>query len=161
MVRTLIRVSLAGALLLGVAVPAWGHATVQKYGSTPTADGYGAFWVRIGHGCEADNGDMADTNRVVVILPGAFQSAKPQQIAGWRSSVTQLKKGYRLQWVATGAPLSTDAFQDFGISVKYPATAGTYNVPTVQHCGDLTTAWVEHASGGIEPDFPVPTIKVS
>ncbi len=161
--RALILACLTGALILGTAVPAFGHATVQKYGSTPTADGYGAFWIRIGHGCEAKNGDMTDTNRVVVILPGAFQSAKPQQLAGWHASTTTLKggAGYRITWTALGDPLSTDAFQDFGISAHYPATAGTFNVPTVQHCGMLSTAWVEQAVGGVEPDFPVPTIKVS
>ena len=161
--RALILACLTGALILGVAVPAFGHATVQKYGSSPAANGYGAFWIRIGHGCEDKDGTMADTQRVVVVLPGAFQSAKPQQLAGWKASVTSLKaqSGYRIQWVATAGPLSTDAFQDFGISVKYPAAAGLYDVPTVQHCGALRTAWVEHAAGGVEPDFPVPTITVA
>ena len=158
--RALIVASLAGALLVCAAGPAHGHATTQTYGSTPKADGYGAFWIRIGHGCEDANGDPVAVNRVVVVLSAAWQSARPQQIAGWRSKRTELRRGsgYRVEWTAVGDDLRDDEFQDFGISVKYPSAAGTYRVPVVQHCGGYRTAWVED---GHDADHPAATITVA
>jgi uncharacterized protein YcnI len=158
-VRALILACLTGALVLGVAAPAFGHATVQLYGSTPKANGYGAFWIRIGHGCEDAKGNPVSVNKVSVFLQGAFQSGRPQQIAGWKSSVVQLKNnaGYRLDWVATGDALRDDEFQDFGISTKYPMTVGTYRVPAIQYCGAYKTAWVEK---GHDADHPAATITI-
>jgi uncharacterized protein YcnI len=157
--RAIILACLTGALILGVAAPAFGHASVNLYGSTPKADGYGAFWVRIGHGCVDAKGKPLAVNKVTVTLPGAFQSGKPQQLDDWKSSVVQLKNngGYRLQWIATGDALRDDEFQDFGISTKYPANAGTYRVPTVQYCGAAKIAWVEQ---GHDADHPAATIAV-
>lgn len=157
--RAFILASLAGALLVGAAGPAWGHASTQTYGSSPKADGYGAFWVRIGHGCQDAKGNPVAVHRVVVLLSGAWQSARPQQIAGWTSKRTELRdgSGYRLEWTATGGDLRDDEFQDFGLSVKYPKDAGTYRVPTVQHCGAYKTAWVEN---GHDAAHPAATIKV-
>ena len=155
--RALILACLTGALILGVAAPAFGHATVQLYGSSPKADGYGAFWMRIGHGCEDDKGNPVAVNRVVVLVQGAFQSAKPQQIAGWTSSVKEIKNGggYRVQWIATGDALRDDEFQDFGISTKYPMTPGSYRVPAIQYCGAYKTAWIEKTADAEHPSSSI------
>lgn len=159
-VRALIFVALIGAVLAAVAGPAFGHATVQTYGSTPKADGYGAFWIRIGHGCEDKKGNPVAVNKVTVWLQGAFQSGKPQQLDGWKASVTRFKGkgGYKLTWVATGDDLQDSEFQDFGISTKYPATPGSFRVPVTQYCGAYKTAWVEH---GHDAAHPAATITVA
>lgn len=161
--RALVIMLVVGLLAVVGISSAAGHATAQKYGGTPTADGYGAFWMRIPHGCMDAKGNTLGTTRVVVFLPNAFQSAKPQQIAGWKSSVRQLKSGVRrVQWVATGAALRDDEFQDFGITVQYPAKARTYGLPTIQYCGaSHRTAWIERMVGDVEPEHPMPTITVS
>lgn len=159
-VRALIFVALIGAVLAAVAAPAFGHATVQTYGSTPKADGYGAFWIRIGHGCEDKKGNPVAVNKVTVWLQGAFQSGKPQQLDGWKASVTPFKGkgGYKVTWVATGDDLQDSEFQDFGISTKYPATPGSFRVPVTQYCGAYKTAWVERGS---EAAHPAPTITIA
>ena len=159
-VRALILACLTGALVLGIAAPAFGHATVQMYGGSAKTDGYGAFWMRIGHGCEDAKGNPVAVNRVVVLVQGAFQSARPQQIAGWTSSVKEIKNGggYRVQWVATGDVLRDDEFQDFGISTKYPSTPGKYRVPAIQYCGAYKTAWIEKAA---DADHPSSSITVA
>lgn len=145
---------LAGAGLLAAA-PASAHATVQLYGSTPAAGGYGAMWIRIGHGC-----DGSPTKKVEVTVPSAFGSAKPQMIAGWTSKVVVRADGSRLvTWTLKkgGAPLRDDEFADFGISVKYPAAEGTYMVPTVQRCLVGSIAWNEE---GHDSERPAPTVTV-
>lgn len=149
----------SAALLTGAglfaAAPASAHATVQLYGSTPAAGGYGAMWIRIGHGC-----DGSPTKKVEVTVPSTFGSAKPQQIAGWTSRVALRTDGSRLvTWMLKkgGAPLRDDEFADFGISVKYPATEGTYMVPTVQRCLVGAIAWNEE---GHDSEHPAPTVTV-
>ena len=145
---------LAGAGLLAAA-PASAHATVQLYGSTPAAGGYGAMWIRIGHGC-----DGSPTKKVEVTVPSTFSSAKPQQIAGWNSKVAVRADGSRLvTWTLKkgGAPLRDDEFADFGIAVKYPAAEGVYMVPTVQRCLVGSIAWNEE---GPDSEHPAPTVTV-
>ena len=144
---------LAAAAGLALAGPASAHATVQMYGGSAAAGGYGSFWIRIGHGC-----DGSATKRVVVNVPASFGSAKPQMIGGWRSKVTVLPSGIRqVVWNATGAPLRDDEFQDFGVSVKFPSTEGEVLLPTIQTCLVGKLAWVDedHAA-----EHPAPRLTV-
>lgn len=142
----------AGAGLV-VASPASAHATVQMYGGTATAGGYGALWIRIGHGCEG-----SPTTRVVVNVPASFGSAKPQMLGGWRSKVNVLADGTRqVVWNATGTPLRDDEFEDFGISVKYPADAGVVLLPTIQRCVTGANAWVDPDPAA---EHPAPRLTV-
>ena len=146
---------LAGAGLLAAA-PASAHATVQLYGSTPAAGGYGAMWIRIGHGC-----DGSPTKKVEVTVPSTFGSAKPQQIAGWTSKVVVRADGSRLvTWTLKrgGAPLRDDEFADFGISVKWPSAEGVVLLPTVQTCEEGKVAWVDPDPAA---DHPAPRITVA
>lgn len=146
-------IALVTAAGLVAASPASAHATVQMYGGSATAGGYGAFWIRIGHGCEG-----SPTKRVVVNVPSSFGSAKPQMMGGWRSKVNVLADGTRqVVWNATREPLRDDEFADFGVSVKYPATEGEVLLPTIQSCVVGKTAWVDtdHAA-----DHPAPRLTV-
>jgi len=120
---------------LTIAPPAGAHASVQTYGSTATAGGYGAFFIRIPHGCEGG----LSTDRVVVTLPKAFESTRPQLVSGWESKATPGGRSTRVVW--SGGDLPDTHFADFGISVKYPVKAGDYPLTVVQHCGDATVRW--------------------
>ena len=145
--------ALAASAGLISALPASAHASVQLYGGSPTVGGYGALWIRIGHGC-----DGSSTKRVVVNVPASFGSAKPQMIGGWRSKVNLLPDGSRqMVWNATGDPLRDDEFQDFGISVKYPSTEGVALLPTIQTCVVGKTAWVDPDAAA---EHPAPRVTV-
>lgn len=145
--------ALTASLGLASAAPASAHATIQLYGGTAKAGGYGALWMRIGHGCEG-----SPTTRVVVTVPASFGSARPQMIAGWRSKVLTRADGSRLVvWNATGDPLRDDEFQDFGISVKWPAAEGVVMLPTVQRCVEGSVAWADPDPAA---EHPAPRVTV-
>ena len=146
--------SLVAAAGLIAANPASAHATVQMYGGSAKTGAYGALWIRIGHGCEG-----SPTKRVVVNVPPSFGSSKPQMLGGWRSKVNVLPDGTRqLVWNATGEPLRDDEFEDFGISVKYPTTAGEVLLPTIQTCTAGKTAWVDSDPAA---EHPAPRLTVA
>jgi len=136
------------AVTCATASPAGAHATVQTYGSQASAGGYGAFFIRIPHGCEGG----LPTDKVVVTLPNSFESAKPQWVSGWEAKSTRGGKSTRVVW--TGGELPDTSFADFGVSVKYPDRAGGYPLTVVQHCGDATVRW----SGS---EAPVVTVAAS
>lgn len=127
-------------LWIGVAttgtVPAQAHASLQLYGSAATTSGYGVVFVRIGHGC---TGGLA-TDTVVVSIPAGFSSVRPQQISGWTASRTLSGSTVtEVRW--TGGSLPDSQFADFGISLKYPSTAGSYGFKVVQYCGAASATW--------------------
>ena len=134
---TLMGAALAAATSLAIAAPASAHASIQLYGEEAKAGGYGAVFMRIPHGCE---GGLA-TDKVVVSIPKAIESVRPQQVAGWVSTIpkSSSKKFNRVVW--SGGSLPDTHFADFGISVKYPAIPGDYKFVVTQHCGEKTVKW--------------------
>jgi hypothetical protein len=63
-----------------------------------------------------------------------------------------------VQW--SGGALKNSEFADFGISVRYPTTAGTYGMKVVQYCGSVTATWdganlPELVVAPVQPDYPV------
>lgn len=150
-------VAAASGAALVTAGSALGHASVQLYGGTASAGGFGALWMRIPHGCSG-----APTDRVEIRVPKSFPSVKPQYLGGWKASTKRLKSGITvLTWRAKDDPLPDDQFADFGISVAWPEKAGAYGLPTVQHCGKDRVAWTQaHVEGQEEPEHPTPTVTV-
>lgn len=124
------------AMSFAISAPANAHASIQLYGEKATAGGYGALFIRIPHGCE---GGLA-TDKVVVSVPKAIESVRPQQLAGWDAATPKSasKKFHRVVW--SGGSLPDSQFADFGISVKYPA-AGDYKFVVTQYCGEETVKW--------------------
>lgn len=111
------------------------HASIQLYGENATVDGYGVLFVRIPHGCSG-----LPTDTVVVSIPTGFASVRPQYLGGWTAS--SVKSGTTVTEVRwTGGPLADSQFADFGISVKYPSTAGKYGFKVVQYCGTASVVW--------------------
>ena len=135
------------AATVAISSPANAHASIQLYGEEAKAGGYGAMFVRIPHGCEGG----LPTDKVVVSVPRAIESVRPQQLAGWQAATpkSSSKKFHRVVW--SGGSLPDSQFADFGISVKYPA-AGDYKFVVTQYCGDKTVKWTG-------ADAPTLTVK--
>jgi len=148
----------AAASITGVG-SASAHATVQLYGSSATAGGYGAMFIRIGHGCA-----KAATDTVEVSIPAGFSSVRPQQMPGWNAETIKNADGVTTGVRWTGGNLPDAQFADFGVSVKYPATAGTYAIPVVQRCDTAEEAWIQIPAEGQDSHalkYPAPTVKVA
>ena len=149
----------ASAVFLSITGAASAHASVQLYGSTPTASGYGQMFVRIPHGCAG-----AATDTIKVQIPAGFASVKAQAKAGWSVSTVKAdgKNVSEVTW--SGGNLPDSNFDDFGLSVKFPATAGTYYVPVVQLCGASSVAWNQIPAAGEDSHSlasPAPSVEVS
>ena len=149
----------ASAVFLSITGAASAHSSVQLYGSTPTASGYGQMFVRIPHGCAG-----AATDTIKVQIPAGFASVKAQAKAGWSVSTVKAdgKNVSEVTW--SGGNLPDSNFDDFGLSVKFPATAGTYYVPVVQLCGASSVAWTQIPAAGEDSHSlasPAPSVEVN
>jgi uncharacterized protein YcnI len=149
----------ASAVFLSATGAASAHSSVQLYGSTPTASGYGQMFVRIPHGCAG-----AATDTIKVQIPAGFASVKAQAKAGWSVSTVKAdgKNVSEVTW--SGGNLPDSNFDDFGLSVKFPATAGTYYVPVVQLCGASSVAWTQIPAAGEDSHSlasPAPSVEVN
>ena len=116
------------------------------------------MFIRIPHGCE---GGLA-TDTIKVQLPAEFSAVKPQAKAGWNVSVVKAtNQPTEITW--SNGSLPDANFDDFGISVKFPATAGMYAIPTIQYCGTANVAWIEVPAAGQDSHSlakPAPMVKV-
>jgi uncharacterized protein YcnI len=152
--------TVTGATLAVGTPPVGAHATVQLYGSEPSAGGYGNMFMRIPHGC--DGGRSTDT--VEVTIPATFTSVKPERKDGWKTRITRNEKGRVTAITWYGGNLPDDHFEDFGLSVKYPEKPGTYHLPTVQRCGKASVAWDQVPKPGQDPhalERPAPRVVVA
>jgi len=148
----------AAAAIITVSSPVSAHAGIQLYGAKATAGGYGAFFVRIPHGCE-----KLATDTVEVSIPAGFASVRPQLIAGWTAETIKDAAGIVTAVKWSGGLLPDSQFADFGVNVKYPATAGKYPIPVIQYCGTKTAAWVQVAAEGQVSHslrYPAPVLTV-
>jgi|GEM_PF-166112 len=148
----------AAAAIITVSSPVSAHAGIQLYGAKATAGGYGAFFVRIPHGCE-----KLATDTVEVSIPAGFASVRPQLIAGWTAETIKDAAGIVTAVKWSGGLLPDSQFADFGVNVKYPATAGKYPIPVIQYCGTKTAAWVQVAAEGQDSHslrYPAPVLTV-
>lgn len=130
------------------------HASVQLYGSEAVAGGYGHVFIRIPHASATTS-----TVKVEVEIPAGVTGVKPQQIGGWKESRTMSADGKDVVAVSwSEGNLPDTSFQDFGISVKFPATAGTIYFKTVQTLSDgSTVAWISiPATGQDSHSLPTP-----
>ena len=163
--RTIAIAALAGALALPGAAAA--HITATP--ATAPADGYGAFTLRVGHGCEG-----SPTTRIVVQMPDQVLSATPEVVPGWEATtkIGKLAESYdnhgetitegvrQVTW--TGGPLPDDQYTEFGLSVRFGGEAGEA-VPfkTIQQCEQGRTAWIQVAEAGqAEPEHPAPIVTL-
>lgn len=154
--KKVLKVMIAACLLVvGSISPAQAHATINLYGASAAAGGYGVMFIRIPHGC-----DGKPTDQVTITVPKEFQSIKAQQVAGWKSS-RSLTSSSAVNLIWKGGSLPDDQFADFGVNVKYPATAGTYYLRVSQKCGSDFVRWNQIPTAGVTLEYPAPSLVVS
>ena len=142
------------------AIPASAHATVQMYGEKALTNTYSAVFIRIPHAALDRN-----TIKIEVQIPEGVTAVKPQRLSGWNESVTKGADGKTVTSVTwSNGSLPDTSFQDFGIQVKFPATAGVLYFKTVQTLDDgSTVAWVEIPAAGVDSHSlakPSPSVTV-
>lgn len=142
------------------AIPASAHATAQMYGEKAITNTYSAVFIRIPHAALDRN-----TIKVEVQIPEGVTAVKPQRLSGWSESVTKSADGKSVTSVTwSNGSLPDTSFQDFGISLKFPATAGDLYFKTVQTLDDgSTVAWIEVPAAGVDSHSltkPSPSVTV-
>lgn len=143
------------------AVPANAHASAQMYGETAKTGSYGAVFVRVPHAAANVN-----TVKIEVQIPAGVTAVKPQRVAGWNERTTLDAEGKNVATVIwENGSLPDTSFQDFGIQVKFPATAGVVYFKTVQTLSDgSTTSWIEIPAAGVDAHslaHPAPSVVVA
>lgn len=137
------------ALPLGLALsaPALSHIVFDK--DEGTANGYYTGVLRVSHGC-----GNSPTRSIRIEIPAALVTVKPQPKAGWTVAIEKepLKQpvageggnkiAERVAAIVWTGDLPADQFEQFGIMMKLPATAGPLYFPTIQTCASGATKWV-------------------
>lgn len=143
------------ALLVGAA-GASAHADVTSSNARHSAKT--RLTVVIEHGCSAEGASVDAVDRVALQVPGVFASVSPVTIPGWRASMTMSGAAHRITWTRTGA---TSFAGRLSLTAVNPAKPGTYPLPVVEYCGKASIAWIQKPVGGVEPEHPLPVLKVT
>lgn len=163
----MLRFSLAAAAVL-LSTSAFAHASI-----TPDSAANGVavkVAIAVPHGC-----DGAPTDKVTVVIPEGFVSAKPQVKAGWQIEVTQgdyagsyelhgkpvTKGAVSVTW--SGGSIPDDQFDEFLLQGTVSAEAPLAFV-TTQYCGTASVAWDELAAEGQDPHalkHPAPVLTIA
>lgn len=135
------------ALLASPLLATEAAAHVVAVPDTAKAGSYSAIAFRVGHACAA--GDV--TLKVRIEIPEGVASARPQVKPGWTYVV---ERGTDPKAAPTAVTfegrLPDEAFDDFAILMKLPATGDRLIFPVVQTCEKGESQWTEVAS----PDAP-------
>jgi periplasmic copper chaperone A len=165
----------AAAVAAGLLVGAFAGAAAAHVTANPgegPADGYFRAALRVPHGCEG-----SPTVAVRVRIPAGLRSVKPQVKPGWEITITKRKldrpvdAGHGRMITETvdevawrGGPLPDAYFDEFGLSMRLPATPGkTLYFPTVQECANGVERWIEIPAAGQKRqdlDKPAPSIRL-
>lgn len=164
----------AVAAALSGASGAWpAHAHVTLNPNEGQADAYFRTALRVSHGCGG-----APTVAVKVTMPDGVISVKPQAKTGWTVAVTRrplktpVDNPHRhdhkivdqvdtVEW--RGGPLVDSQFDEFGLLMKLPATAGTLWFPVHQECTGAVFDWVNIPAAGQswhDTKTPAPFVRV-
>lgn len=127
-------------LALLAATPAAAHVvTVQD---TAKAGSYSAIAFRVGHACAA--GDT--TLKIRIEIPTGVASARPQVKPGWTYTLERPADPKAAPTAITYAGrLPDEAFDDFAVLMKLPATGDRLVFPVVQTCEKGESRWTEVA----------------
>jgi len=163
----MLRFSLAAAAVL-LSTSAFAHASI-----TPNTAASGAtvkVAVAVPHGC-----DGAPTDKVTVVIPEGFVSAKPQVKAGWQVEVTEgdyaksydvhgepvTKGAVSVTW--SGGSVPDDQFDEFVLRGTVSSDT-PLAFATTQYCGTASVVWDEVTAEGQSPhglEHPAPVLSVT
>ncbi|MGN6500980.1 MAG: YcnI family protein [Tsuneonella sp.] len=130
-----------------IAGPAAAHIVFAE--PSAAAGSYYAGFLRVSHGC-----GEAGTVSLRVEIPPAVLSARPQPKAGWALTIERAKLPQpvageggatiteRVTAVTWTGSLPADEFDQFGLMMKLPASAGPLYFPAVQTCTSGENAWI-------------------
>lgn len=135
--------------LLALAAPLPALAHVVTAPDTARAGSYAAVAFRVGHACSA--GDV--TLKVRIEIPAGVVSARPQPKPGWTYQIEREPgadpRAAPAAVIFSGS-LPDEAFDEFALLMKLPATGDTLVFPVIQTCEKGESQWTEVAS----PDAP-------
>ncbi|WP_430396620.1 DUF1775 domain-containing protein [Ferrovibrio sp.] len=163
--------AIAAALLLGsTALPAAAHVVADP--GDGQAGGYFRTALRVGHGC-----GTSPTIAVKVILPEGLTTVRPQVKPGWQIQIDTAKlakpvdAGHgrmtdtaisAVSW--TGGNLPNEHFDEFGLSLKLPDSAGPLWLKVIQTCKEGELRWEQVPASGTSTrglEFPAAVIRVA
>ncbi|WP_297514574.1 YcnI family protein [uncultured Caulobacter sp.] len=146
------------ALVTAAALCTSAAAHVVAVPDTAKAGSYAVVAFRVGHACAA--GDV--TTRLRIEIPAGVASARPQPKTGWTYALERPAdpKAPPTAITFTGR-LPDEAFDDFAVLMKLPATGDRLVFPVVQTCEKGESRWTELADPA-KPDEklarPAPTV---
>ncbi len=156
----------AAAVLLSSS--AFAHASITP--STAMAGASVKVAISIPHGC-----DGAPTDKVTVVVPEGFVSAKPQVKAGWQAEVAtgdyagsyevhgQPATSGAVSVTWSGGSIPDDQFDEFVLQGTVSSDA-PLAFATTQWCGTDSVAWDQIAAAGQDAhalEHPAPVLKVT
>jgi uncharacterized protein YcnI len=166
-------ISLTAAMLYLISslLPASAFAHVTMQPKEAPAESYAKLTFRVPHGC---NG--SPTTKITVRIPEGVLSVKPQVHPGWKiaTKTRKIAKPVKLHGamitesvseVSWSGLLSDEYMDEFGMSVKLPAGAGSRLLfPVEQECKKGTLQWAfAKASGHGEnaAQLPAPALRLT
>jgi len=167
-----LRFRIGGALtVLGCAWMAPAHAHVTLAPAEVVAGSFVEARFTVPHGCEG-----AATVAVRVRMPEGVTAVKPQAKSGWRVEIKRRKLTQpvaaehgrtidsmveEVDWI--GGPLGDDLYDDFGLRLRVPDTAGKMlYFPVVQECEKGIARWIDIPAAGQRPgDLRTPAPAMS
>jgi len=145
------------ALLALITTPAAAHVVAVP--DTAKAGSYSAIAFRVGHACAA--GDV--TLKVRIEIPPGVASARPQVKPGWTYVIERDAPKAAPTAITFEGRLPDEAFDDFAVLMKLPATGDKLVFPVVQTCEKGESQWTEVPSPEA-PDAklnrPAPTVTL-
>ncbi|NIX75499.1 DUF1775 domain-containing protein [Microvirga terricola] len=170
MKSSLFRGALVAAASIGLASPAFAHATFETAQTTPNST-YKAV-LRIGHGCKGQ-----PTLKVRVQIPDGIIAVKPMPKAGWTLETTKAAyaKTYQLYGDAlsegitgitwTGS-LDDGHYDEFVFQARVTDAfqpGETVYIPVVQECASAKEEWTQIPASGQDAHSlksPAPGVKI-
>ncbi len=163
-------------VLFFAVVQLWAFATQAHIVASPDNGAAGSYFqtsLRVAHGCED-----SETTELRVKLPEGITTARPQAKPGWTININKTKLEQPMEVghgktinaivteiIWTGNTLPADQYDDFGLLLKLPDTAGkTLWFPVTQICKNGRGDWVGIPAQGQQwhdLQKPAPFIRIT
>jgi len=150
------------ALLIALVAPLPAMAHVVAAPDAAKAGSYSAIAFRVGHACSAGYATL----KVRIEIPPGVASARPRPKPGWTYVIEQdigadPKAGPSA--ITFSGRLPDEAFDDFSLLMKLPATGEALVFPVIQTCEKGESQWTEvadPAAPGEKLSRPAPVLRL-
>jgi uncharacterized protein YcnI len=163
------QIALTAAIVAALVLPATAQAHVTVLPSEVPAGEFVRLDVRV-----PNELDDASTEKVELQLPAGFASASYEPVAGWDVRVRRTKlakpiveegekiteRVSRITWTGQGeqGKVAPGQFQDFGLSVRMPAKAGSLTFKAIQtYDNGEVVRWI----GPPDSEEPAPQVQLT